>query len=359
MRSRLENVRHDYLRYANCWEDADVLLAALKIDGNSTVLSIGSAGDNSFSMLAHSPKKVVAVDINRPQLHLIALKKAAFQTLDHAEFLAFLGFTESDKRMTYFDRILPVLSEDEQQFWQLRSAVIRQGVIHTGKFERYFDLFRKNVLPLVHSSQRITELFEEKSAAAQKNFYEQRWNNWRWKLLFRLFFSRFVMGRFGRDPAFLREVNIPVSDYIYNMAARHLSSVACRQNYFLRYMLSGSFGNQLPHYARRANYDLIKQNLNRLHLFHGFAQDATNQHGRFNRFNLSNIFEYMDLRTFADVSAQLIESGQHGARYAYWNLMVNRSMSATWIDTLRSEMAKAQQGDKGFFYRNFNLDVLV
>jgi S-adenosylmethionine-diacylglycerol 3-amino-3-carboxypropyl transferase len=51
MEKQLQKVRHDYLRYANCWEDADILLAGLDIKTGDLVLSIGSAGDNSFSLL--------------------------------------------------------------------------------------------------------------------------------------------------------------------------------------------------------------------------------------------------------------------------------------------------------------------
>ena len=39
------------LRYAQCWEDADVLLAALEIQPGDRCLSIASAGDNTLSML--------------------------------------------------------------------------------------------------------------------------------------------------------------------------------------------------------------------------------------------------------------------------------------------------------------------
>ena len=40
------------LRYAQCWEDADVLLAALEPRPEHSVLSIASAGDNTLSLLA-------------------------------------------------------------------------------------------------------------------------------------------------------------------------------------------------------------------------------------------------------------------------------------------------------------------
>lgn len=52
------------MRYAQCWEDADMLIQSLNINSNDVCLSIASAGENSFSLLSQSPKKVIAIDMN-------------------------------------------------------------------------------------------------------------------------------------------------------------------------------------------------------------------------------------------------------------------------------------------------------
>jgi len=61
MGKQLKSVKHDYIRYANCWEDADILLEGLNPEQGAKILSIGSAGDNSFAFLANNPEVVVAV----------------------------------------------------------------------------------------------------------------------------------------------------------------------------------------------------------------------------------------------------------------------------------------------------------
>ena len=86
-------VNFGIIRYANCWEDADILLEGLSPAKGSKILSIGSAGDNSFSLLTTDPEIVVAVDVNEIQLFLIELKRACFLNLEREETLAFLGFT--------------------------------------------------------------------------------------------------------------------------------------------------------------------------------------------------------------------------------------------------------------------------
>ncbi|MDH5367645.1 MAG: BtaA family protein [Cyclobacteriaceae bacterium] len=359
MQEQLINVRHDYIRYANCWEDADVLLDGLNVQQDDRVLSIGSAGDNSFSLLVNNPELVVAVDINPIQLNLIELKKSAITTLDHSSFLEFLGFKESSRRLDLFDIVKKHLATNLQQFWENRKEDIENGIIYQGKLERYFILFHSKILPFIHSKKRIDRLFAEKSLSQQKIFFYQHWNSWRWKTLFKVFFSNYVMGKFGRDPAFLKEVNVSVGSFILGQAEKHLSSIECQKNYLLNYILKGEFGSFLPHYARKANFEIIKNNIEKLTIFSGLAEDAFQQYAEFNKFNLSNIFEYMSPELFKTVAKNLVEYGAEKATYAYWNLMVPRDMTKA-VKHLKKEediSKNLSKNDKGFFYSNFNVDI--
>lgn len=352
--THLENIDHDYLRYANCWEDADVLLNELNITTGDRVLSIGSAGDNCFSLLVGSPDLVIAVDVNRVQLALIELKRAAIKQLDYEAFLEFLGFVKSQRRVALYEQLRPQLDEETREYWDGKKEHIEAGLIYQGKFEKYFSLFRKKVLPLIHSSKKIDGLFDQKTESAQNIFYDNKWNSLRWRGLFKLFFSKFVIGRLGRDPEFLVEVGVPVADFIYDQAGKQLGSKECQRNYFLDFILRGKFKSGLPHYARRNNFLIIKQNISRLQLKYGYAQEVALQHPGLNKFNLSNIFEYMDVATFKTVSDKLVSSAAQGARFAYWNLMVPRKMST--VTTVSSEYG-TEMNDKGFFYSDFHINI--
>lgn len=93
-----KKVDFSIIRYANCWEDPKVLLQGLAPKRSSKILSIASAGDNSFSLLVTNPELVVAVDVNLTQLYLVELKKAAIRSLDYEDILVFLGFHEGVDR---------------------------------------------------------------------------------------------------------------------------------------------------------------------------------------------------------------------------------------------------------------------
>ena len=77
-KSLTEAVSFEFIRYANCWEDAELLLSTLGSREGQRILSVGSAGDNSLSLLTTQPEQIVAVDVSQVQLYLIELKKAAF-----------------------------------------------------------------------------------------------------------------------------------------------------------------------------------------------------------------------------------------------------------------------------------------
>jgi S-adenosylmethionine-diacylglycerol 3-amino-3-carboxypropyl transferase len=359
MDKQLENVSHEYIRYANCWEDADLLLEGLNAKPGGRFLSIGSAGDNSFSLLSTGAEIVVAVDINPVQLQLVEFKKAAIKALEHQEYLELMGFESSTRRQELFEKTLITAPEKTASFWKNREAEVMEGLIYKGKFENYFKLFSKRILPLIHTKKRIKELFRDKPVEEQKTFYEKRWNNWRWRLMFKLFFSKFIMGRFGRDPAFLKEVEVPVSTSIFGHAAHHLSSTGCQTNYFLHFIMKGNFGDQLPHYVRSGNYEKIRENIDKIVVFEGLAEKAFEQYKDFNYFNLSNIFEYMDSGLFGSVVQNFADNSAPGARFAYWNLLVPRlfeNANAELFEFQRELSDELTSRDNGFFYQRLVID---
>src|SRR5206468_10860889 len=86
------------VRYAQCWEDADVLLEGLDVRPGDVCLSIASAGDNSLALLTRDPARVLALDLSPAQLACLELRIAAFRELSHPELLELIGSTPSMRR---------------------------------------------------------------------------------------------------------------------------------------------------------------------------------------------------------------------------------------------------------------------
>jgi S-adenosylmethionine-diacylglycerol 3-amino-3-carboxypropyl transferase len=359
MSSITKRAKFNFIRYANVWEDAEALLVSLQCAPNSNILSVASAGDNCFSLLTTQPKQVIAADINEIQLWLVELKRAAIKNLSYKDCLHFLGFTPSTNRKEVLSLLEQDLSPDAKKYFREHLQEVEQGIVHQGKFERYFQTFAKKILPLIHTKKTVAKLLEPKTEQEQIEFYTEHWNTWRWRLLFKIFFSKWIMGRLGRDPEFLNEVKIPVSRFIFLKAERQLKSKNAHSNYILRYNLTGSFNALLPHYLQPQNFENIKNNLHKLILFKGYAEEAIATHGPFHAMNLSNIFEYMPRDVFEKVGEQIVNGLEHKGRLVYWNLMVPRKLSThnKQLALQQNKINEITPHDKGFFYHSIIIET--
>lgn len=352
-------VDFNMIRYANCWEDPHILLKGLSPVVGSKILSIGSAGDNSFSLLTTAPSLVVAVDVNPTQLYLIELKKQAIRNLEYNEVLNLLGFRQGMNRAALFEQCKDHLNAEAKVYWMNNADKIEKGLIHQGKFERYFQVFSSKMLPFIHSRRDVEDLLASKDGLSQAQYYYEKWNTWRWRFFFKIFFSKIIMGKLGRDPKFLKEVGVHVGDYIFKKAERHLKKIEAQTNSFLRYNLTGTFGDLLPHYLQPDNYQDVKENIDRIILRNGFAEDVIGEFGNFDAMNLSNIFEYMDRNVFRKTADSLLKGLNTNGRMGYWNLMVPRRVSGIFpseIQYLSALSTQLSQEDNGFFYNQFIVD---
>ena len=344
------------IRYAQCWEDADILLAALEPGPGKRCLSIASAGDNTLALLAAAPERVLAIDLSHEQLACLELRVAAYRRLKHRELLELIGSLPCKDREHLYRRCRSALSPNVQSFWDHRSSLLAQGIGTMGKFERYFQIFRTRVLPLIHSFRSVSELMESKSGAARIAFYEEHWNNRRWRLLFQLFFSRHVMAWLGRSPAFFQYVEGNVAERILQRTRYALTDLDPSKNPYLQWILTGTHRDALPLALREENFELIRQNLDKLEWRCISIEDALGKGERFDCFNLSDIFEYMSQENYELLLRRLVSQANPGARLAYWNMLVSRSRPdsmATLLDPLEQLSKALFAQDKAFFYSAF------
>lgn len=343
------------IRYAQCWEDADVLLAGLDVQSGDRCLSIASAGDNTLALLAQSPEHVLALDVSDAQLACLELRVAAYRVLEHPELLELMGSRPSGRRDDLYRRCQPLLSADVRRFWDARPDAIRGGIGGAGKFERYFRLFRERMLPLVEPRGRVAQLLAGGALDERQSLYARRWDSWRWRLLFRLFFSRVVLGRLGRDPEFFAYVEGSVAERLLQRTRYALTALDPAENPYLQWILTGTHLTALPYALRPENFDAIRANLDRLEWRRQSLEAylSTAEPHSVDRFNLSDVFEYVSRDQYAQLLAQLAEVGRPGGRLLYWNMLAPRG----YLDELAARLrpmpelsGRLHQQDKAFFY---------
>jgi S-adenosylmethionine-diacylglycerol 3-amino-3-carboxypropyl transferase len=352
------------IRYAQCWEDADILLEALDVRPGDVCLSIASAGDNSLSLLTRDPARVTAIDLSGAQLCCLELRVAAYRCLDHPELLEIIGSRPSARRGDLYRRCRGGLSREAREFWDARPAEVEAGVGSVGRFERYFRLFRTRVLPLVHGRGAVARLLAPKDPEERADFYRRQWDTWRWRAMFRVFFSRFVMGRLGRDPSFFRFVEGRVADRIMDRTRHALAFLDPADNPYLQWILTGAHGAALPHALRPENFETIRARLDRLEWRRDGLEEyvAGRRGGEIARFNLSDVFEYLPEEGYRHLLRELVRAGRPGGRLVYWNMLAPRRRPEELADRLRplDDLARELHAkDKAFFYSALRVEEIA
>ena len=351
------------IHYSQSWEDPQTLTDALNINPADNVLSIASAGDNTFALLLKNPESITAIDVNPAQIDLMELKIRAIQYLNYEDFISFLGYRKCNDRKKLYSYIRRDLSERARDYWDTQPRKISKGIAHCGKFESYFKIFRNFVLPFIHSRENIQQLLSSQCFEQQEVFYHGAWNHIWWRVLFRIFFCKFILGHIGRDPSFFNYVSLEkIALELFERSRKGITEVPVKNNFFLEYILTGkimSLRNAHP-YLLAENFEYLKENVGNIQLVTANLIDylRTLDHSSISKYNLSDVFEYMSRSEFEITLNELIRCGTNNSSLVFWTLFVPRIVPYKLSKKLNSSHLlahKLRKNDRGFFYGSFNV----
>ena len=132
-------------------------------------------------------------------------------------------------------------------------------------------------------------------------------------------------------------------------------------NPYVHWILTGTHGDVLPCALRAENFDIIRANLDRLE-WHAVSLEeylSRSDSPRFDRFNLSDVFEYVSPEHYRRTLNSIVGCSRPGARLAYWNMLVPRRRPRSLAPRLRplDDLADAlHRTDRAFFYSAFRLE---
>lgn len=350
---------HRLIGYANCWEDPVVLARALQVGPGDICLSVTSGGCNTLSLLLADPARVVAIDFNPSQNHLLRLKMAAIAELDHGELLEFLGVRPSDRRKALYERVRLRLTMAARAFWDDHVEMLERGVLYQGRLERYMGAFGK-LLTVLFGRSRLERLWASESIAEQRRTYAEHWDGWRWRTLFDVFFSRAVISR-AKDKHHFRYVDLDGFGRRFRARAQHiLTDLPLEDNWFMRLSMLGRFDENaaLPDYLRAENHAVLRSRLGRVEIVDGDLEGYLSRlhDGTFTRFNMSNLFDWFPEDRFEAAHREIVRVARDGARLCWWNTLAVRHLppSVPQIvaeDALASELLSQDR----FIYAQFQV----
>ncbi|MBO9540278.1 BtaA family protein [bacterium] len=350
--------------YSNCWEDPAILQEALQVQPGDVCFSITSGGCNTLSLLLHDPARVVALDFNPSQNHLLRFKIAAFKGLEHGELLELIGVRPSSRRPELYQRIRPLLSDEARAYWDANQKQVARGVLYAGRLERYLLAFGA-LMRLIYGRKKLRALFDCATLDEQRAYYDRHIDGPIWRGIFDVFFSRAVMTR-AKDKEHFRLVDFDGFGKIFRGRAAHaFTGIPIRDNYFLALILLGSYLDEeaLPPYLAAENFAAMRERVERVELVTGEIERylLSVPDDTFDKFNVSNLFDWISEPNFVRLHQEIVRVGRKGGRMANWNTLLARAIPAEKVPEIERQ-ADAAQGllkrDRAFLYANFEVGVI-
>jgi S-adenosylmethionine-diacylglycerol 3-amino-3-carboxypropyl transferase len=172
------------------------------------------------------------------------------------------------------------------------------------------------------------------------------------------------MGRLGRDPGFFQHIKGGVAERILTRARYALTALDPRDNPYVQWILTGRHTSALPFALRIENFEAIRANLHRLEWRRQSLEEFLGERGgaAIDRFNLSDVFEYVSREHYRLTLELLVGASRRGARLAYWNMLAERrrpEMMAVSLRPLDDLSARLHAEDKAFFYSAFIIEEVI
>jgi S-adenosylmethionine-diacylglycerol 3-amino-3-carboxypropyl transferase len=353
--------------YSQCWEDPAVAAEGLALGPQDDLLCLSSAGCNVLALSLSEPRSILAIDFSAAQNALLELKIAALRALSWPEYVAFLGARPSTERLTWYrNRVRRELGDGARAYWDASEcqADLAAGIIHQGRFQRYLSLFRRRLLPLIHRKGTVEALFSLDDLPAQRRFYDERWNNRRWRALFTVFFGRAVMARLGRDPAFFRYVDrADIGAEFLRRAEWALTQTSLRHNHFAQYALLGEYPDlaHAPLYLREEHFETLRETSARIRIEQGDLESHLSrlEPGALSKLYLSDLFEWVSAEHHETMLRAIARVTRPDGRLVYWNLLVPRQRPESLAEVIEvhPETSRAlHQRDLAFVYGSFHVE---
>ena len=338
---KLFAVWFDAFVYNQIWEDPRIDIEALRIDGDSRVLTISSGGCNALNYLIEGPQSVTAVDLNRHHIYLLNLKIAALNCLPgYDEFFEFFGTGRGPSTgSNYIRYIRPHLDKDTREFWESNSFLgslfygdrigfFRDGGLYdhsrNGYFLKFFHAFASR------SGCKTDEVLNAETVHQQSELYRRHIDP---------FFDSPMIKAIGKLPVTMFGLGIPPQQYedlkketggnktIIDVYRERVRRLACDfpidENYFAWQAFARKYDTEqrkaIPEYLKEENFGILRSKANRLTAKVASATDEirNSDSGTFNRFVFLDAQDWRNAEQMIELWSAISEKAPPGSRIIF------------------------------------------
>jgi S-adenosylmethionine-diacylglycerol 3-amino-3-carboxypropyl transferase len=287
-RRLFDAVHGRHLVYNQCWEDPAVDRQALRLTPADRVLVITSAGCNALDY-ALEGARVLAVDVNPRQNHLLELKRAGIRALDFESFFTLFGEGGSGRAREIYGELRPALALPAREFWDREIRLFEPAFGRGGSFyyrgtTGLFALAMRGYIDRVARLRDAIEgLLEARTIEAQLGLYRAEVRpRLLGERLLRVVGSPGVLSLLGVPGPQRQMVHASAGGFagFLRDCLDHVMSVALlRENYFWSVYLNGRYERlRCPEYLKPENFARLKAGLvERIETFTGTVTECLGQ----------------------------------------------------------------------------------
>ena len=358
MAEKIDQVALSELVFSLNWEDPRSDMKALRIQPGSTIVTITSGCCNTLEFLLAGPKKIYAVDINPAQNFLMELKKAAFKKLNYPEFACLMGLNDMEDPWAIYNKLNSELSPAALNFWNANQPLITGGLLMKGRYEKFVSLAGK-AINFIQGKRRVRGLFTVKSLKEQQRYYDEVFDTWRFKMLFRLLFNKRMLARRGLSADYFHfdDGSSSFAESFYRRARNAFRNIPINNNYFLALYLLGRYLKEdaVPEYLKEENFESLKGRINQINPItddaRAWLQSMPDE--SVDGFALSNICELKSEKDTSALFQEVARVGKEGAGVCFRNLMIPRGVPDFLKGTIQKDEELSRQmidEDRSFVY---------
>ncbi len=270
------NIHSNNLIYNTCWEDPRTDRKMMKLDADSKVVMITSAGCNALDYVLDKPNEINCIDLNFRQNSLLELKKATILHGDFEKHFDMFGrgcLAHVDEH--YRQYLRDVLPEYTYPFWDKKIKCFetaKRGSFYfhgtSGNFawifKKYFDTKKK-------TKALIMDLFDCASLEEQREVYEKLEPKLLNKLvvwMMNLHITTTMLGvpRPQRD-LIVEKYPEGMSGYLRDNLRHIFTELPIQDNYFWHLYIKGNYTERnCPEYLREENFGPLQGMMDRVKL---------------------------------------------------------------------------------------------
>lgn len=276
------------LIYNISWEDYDLDIKLLRMDSNSRLLTIASAGDHLLNYLPTDVSFIHGVDINPAQIALVELKQMLLKHMDYQAWWELFGEGSSAKTLQYIDHLKPYLSYSSYAYWKKNGhffSVAGPGFYRYGSSGYLSRIILKSI-QISKLETQIFALIEEDNDANKEALFTDFWKQLSRHWVFKLWLHPWLQ-YLGGIPTSQQQRKTTLVKLLRNVFHHIFVKSDFETNPFWNLYLYGKYqAPYIPWHLSEDGFNSIKKRINRLSISHHSMLESRRSHEQYTHINL-------------------------------------------------------------------------